>query len=74
MRPRLAEESIVYRTSISLRPGDDDDLIAFFARVPPRQLAAAIKTGLRSGGLLNIDVESGPDDESLLDGLDGFMD
>jgi hypothetical protein len=74
MRPRLAFESIVIRTAISLRPGEDDDLIAFFEKIPPRKFSAAIKTAMRSGSLLDFGAELGQDEDDLAQSLADFMD
>jgi hypothetical protein len=52
-----------------LRPGEDDDLIRFFADLPPRQRAAALKVALRSGGMARAAVEGLPDDATLMDAL-----
>jgi hypothetical protein len=48
-RPRLAEPTIVCRLALTLRRGEDDDLIAFFEAIPVRGRPAAVKEALRSG-------------------------
>lgn len=48
-RPKSYYEVIVIRISLSLRKGEDDDLIAFLSSKRPRKRAIAVKTGLRSG-------------------------
>ena len=50
-RPRLTERPISVRIHLRLRPGEDDDLLAFFARYASRQRAAALKGALRAGSL-----------------------
>ena len=74
MRPRLEFETVIIRTSISLRPGEDNDLIAFFEKIPPRKFAAAIKKAMRSGALLDFGAELGQDDDALEQSLADFMD
>ena len=74
MGTRLEFETVVIRTSISLRPGEDDDLIAFFEKIPPRKFATAIKTAMRSGALLDFGAELGQDDDDLAQSLADFMD
>ena len=39
------------RFTLSLREGEDDDLLFFFADIPERRRAAALKTALRAGGV-----------------------
>jgi hypothetical protein len=48
---------------LRLHPGEDDDLIAFFQSIPPRQRVNALKTALRAGGFSfqaeeHLDLES----------------
>lgn len=51
-RPRLPDPTRQVHVTLSLRPGEDDDLIHFFASIPERMRATAIKTILRSGSAL----------------------
>ena len=50
-RPRSprAAAALVIDTKLRLYPGEDDDLIAFFAAIPSGLRAAMIKRALRSG-------------------------
>lgn len=48
-RPHLSCPVQQVRVTLCLRPGEDDDLAAFFAEIPPRMRAAAVKSALRSG-------------------------
>lgn len=50
-RPRLADRPVSIRIHLRLRPGEDDDLLAFFTRYAPRQRAIALKSALRAGRL-----------------------
>jgi type II secretory pathway component PulC len=71
-RKKLEGKATVISTRITLRPGEDDDLITAFQRVPTRKYSAFIKSGLRSGGL-TVNIDGLPDDadlaESLLSGI-----
>lgn len=67
-RQKLTEPTVVIRTSISFRPGEDDDLLAAFAKVPPRKYSAFIKSALRAGGM-DVSVEGLPDDDELAESL-----
>jgi hypothetical protein len=50
-RPRLDYTPVTIRVgTFNLHPQDDEDLIVFFRRIPPRQRVAAIKAALRAGG------------------------
>ncbi|MFZ5882464.1 MAG: hypothetical protein ACOYYI_01640 [Chloroflexota bacterium] len=71
-RPRAAKTAILIRAVLTLREGEDDDLLEAFRRVPPRKRAAFIKASMRSGGL-QVDLDALPDDEELLDSLDQFL-
>lgn len=71
-RARLSTPTVVVRTAISLRPGEDDDLLAAFAKVPPRKYAAFIKSAMRAGGL-EVQVEGLPEDDELLESVGNFL-
>lgn len=49
-RPKLDCKVHQIRFTLSLREGEDDDLIFFFSDIPERRRAAALKTALRAGG------------------------
>ena len=68
-RPRLPTPSQLVNVKFHLRPGEDDDLIRFFAALPPHRRAAALKVALRSGGMVQAAAESLPDDAALTDAL-----
>lgn len=72
MRTKLVTRVIVVRTAITLREGEDDDLIAAFERVPARKRSAFIKAGLRTG-TLPVDIGGLPDDAELVESLDNFL-
>ena len=68
-RPRLPNPSQLVNVKFHLRPGEDDDLIRFFAALPPYRRAAALKVALRSGGMAQVAAEGLPDDAALTDAL-----
>lgn len=48
-RPIKLTETVRVDLTLSLTPGEDDDLIAWFASLPPRKRATAVITRLRTG-------------------------
>lgn len=68
-RPRLPVPSRLVNVKFHLRPGEDDDLIRFFADLPPRQRAAAVKVALRAGGMTQVTLADLSDDEALVAAL-----
>jgi hypothetical protein len=50
-RPRLETPVQRIHLTLSLRVGEDDDLLAFFASHLPRQRARAVMVALRQGGV-----------------------
>ena len=48
-RPKLDCKVHQIRFTLSLREGEDDDLIFFFSDIPERRRAAALKAALRAG-------------------------
>lgn len=71
-RRKLTTPVVVVRTAISLREGEDDDLLEAFARVPPRKRSAFIKAGLRTG-TLQVNIDGLPDDDELAESLVKFL-
>lgn len=74
MRPPLAQKAVIIRTTLSLRPDDDADLVAAFASIPPRKYAAFIKMAMRSGNLAIFGAVDGQDDSELEQSLADFLD
>jgi hypothetical protein len=64
--------ALVIRTAITLREGEDDDLIKAFNRVPPRKRAAFIKAAMRAGGI-QVDIGGLPDDDELIESMEQFL-
>jgi hypothetical protein len=71
-RPRSTTLTVVIRAVLTLREGEDDDLIAIFQGVPARKRATFIKAAMRSGGL-QVKIDDLPDDGELADSLDAFL-
>lgn len=69
-RPRLDCRVQRFYINLTLREGEDDDLIAFFERIPERQRVKAIKLALRTGDLATLQDNVDADDDSLVDALD----
>jgi hypothetical protein len=70
-RPR--RETVVVRVKLRLHPGEDDDLIAFFASLPERGRARAVIGALRSGDIHRVLVEEGIDDDQMADAFEGWL-
>ena len=70
-RPR--RETIVVRVKLRLHPGEDDDLIAFFASLPERGRARAVTRALRTGNVNHVLREEGVDDDQMADGFVGWL-
>jgi hypothetical protein len=50
-RPKLECQVLQVRVTLSLREGEDDDLLMFFTGIPNGRRAAALKIVLRAGGV-----------------------
>lgn len=74
-RPPKSGRTFVFNIKLRLRETEDDDLIRFLESVPPGQRAAAIKTALRTGGLLTHGTgeDDDADDEDLGLDMDDFF-
>ena len=62
-RPR--RETVVVRVKLRLHPGEDDDLIDFFASLPHRGRARAVTAALRTGSVNLVLLEEGIDDNQM---------
>lgn len=58
---------------LRLRVGEDDDLIAFLSKLPPRKRAVSLKTVMRTGGVSLSQVEDDSSDAELLAAIDDFL-
>lgn len=73
-RPPLAAPARLFRLTLSLRPGEDDDLIAFFDELPAGSRARAVVTALRQGGVgERRGVEGAIDEAELTAMLDDLL-
>ena len=73
-RPPLAVKVHTIQIPLSLREGEDDEGLAYFARQPPRQRARALRTALRQGGVGRETVIGGVFNEAeLLEALDDLL-
>jgi len=70
-RPR--RETVVVRVKLRLHPGEDDDLIAFFASLPERGRARAVIGALRSGDIGQVLAEEGIDDDQMADAFQSWL-
>ena len=70
-RPRC--ETIIVQIKLRLHPGEDDDLIAFFAGLPPRSRANGVKTAMRSGNLASNVPGDDVDEDDIAEALEGFL-
>ena len=71
-RQKLEQRTHIVQVKLSLRPGEDDDLIEFFDQVPTRLRVAAVKQALRSGGM-SLKIEDLPSDDEVETALDGLL-
>jgi hypothetical protein len=73
-RPMLEMAVQRIQITLSLREGEDDDLIAFFAHHPPRKRARAVVVALRQGGVaMTGDVTPVIDEAELAAMLDDLI-
>jgi uncharacterized protein with von Willebrand factor type A (vWA) domain len=72
-RPRLDCEVYPVKLTLSLREGEDDDLIAFFSRIPPRGRAKAVVTALRQGGVAVVDDALDFEDSEIAGALEMLL-
>lgn len=72
-RPSLETPSQIYRVTLCLRPGEDDDLITFLDRLPPRGRAGAVIAAMRQGGVTAVCDDLDADEAGLMAALDEMM-
>lgn len=72
-RPAFEGQTWECHLHLRLRVGEDDDLIAFLSKLPPRKRAVTIKAALRTGGASLHQIEVGVPDDELLESLDDFL-
>ncbi|MBN2147998.1 MAG: hypothetical protein JW726_11445 [Anaerolineales bacterium] len=71
-RPPREGKTVSVAIHLRLRQGEDDDLITYFASIPQRQRAPALKMALRSGGMSHLAMMASQDDD-LDKALDGML-
>ena len=72
-RPVCSEPEVRVAIHLRLRAGQDNDLIDFFASLPPRQRALRLKLALRSGGMQSISNANNMQDEDLNNALESLL-
>ena len=70
-RPR--RETVIVRVNLRLHPGEDDDLISFFASLPRQGRARSVISALRTGNVNQVLVEEGIDDDQMADGFESWL-
>ena len=70
-RPR--RETVVVRVKLRLHPGEDDDLIDFFASLPERGRARAVIGALRTGNISQVLTDEGIDDDQMADDIEDWL-
>ena len=70
-RPR--RQTVVVRVKLRLHPGEDDDLIGFFASLPERGRARAVIRVLRTGSVNQVLLEEGIDDDQMGDEFERWL-
>ena len=71
-RPQLVDPCLI-RLTLVLRPGEDDDLIDWFASMPQRGRARAVICALRQGGVNLADESAEEDDQERAMKLAGAL-
>lgn len=71
-RPRKKGSRHIYRITLRLWEGEDDDLIAFLDAIAPGKRVRAVKQAMR-GGNLAVDRDDEIDDDDLFDLVDGLL-
>jgi hypothetical protein len=72
-RKALSERAMLIRAVLTLRAGEDDDLIQAFQAVPARKRAAFIKAAMRSGSFQGLSYDNLPSDDDLEQSLADFL-
>ena len=64
-RSRKTGQLYLYRLTLRLWEGEDDDLIAFLEGFPIGKRVVAVKSAMRNGQLLILEADNLPDDDDL---------
>ncbi|MBN1139300.1 MAG: hypothetical protein JXM73_22175 [Anaerolineae bacterium] len=68
-RPR--RETVTVWLKLRLHPGEDDDLINFFASLPERGRARSVMAALRTGNIAQALADEGLDDDQMAEDMLG---
>ena len=72
-RPKLNCQVRRFYINLTLRKGEDDDLITFFTHIPEGQRVKAIKLALRTGNLAMLQSDIDAEDATLVEALDDLL-
>jgi hypothetical protein len=72
-RPPLTTAVHTFHITLSLREGEDDDIIAYLSGQPPRGRARAVIAAMRQGGVGETAVNQAFDEAELLAALDDLL-
>lgn len=72
-RPRKTGKGRIFRLTLRLWEGEDDDLIDFLNAYPRGQRVSALKVALRGGQLLTPKLDDLPDEDDLDDLMDELL-
>ena len=64
-RSRKTGQLHIYRLTLRLWEGEDDDLITFLESFPIGKRVLAVKSAMRNGQLLILEADDLPDDDDL---------
>ena len=70
---RPKRETVVIRLNLRLHPGEDDDLINFFASLPYGGRAKGVMIALRTGNINQILMDEGIDDDQMADAFENWL-
>ena len=72
-RSRKTGQLRIYRLTLRLWEGEDDDLIAFLQAIPEGKRASAIKIALRSGRIETLVMDDLADEDDLASLADDLL-
>ena len=72
-RSRKVGHLHVYRLTLRLWEGEDDDLIAFLENFPIGKRVVAVKSALRNGKLISLKTDHLPDEDDLAVLIDDLL-
>ncbi len=72
-RSRKTGQLHIYRLTLRLWEGEDDDLIAFLESFPTGKRVVAAKSAMRNGQLLSLKTDDLPNDDDLATFADNLL-